>query len=207
VERQDVFFLLAVVVPLVSVIFGGSIVYDGWRHAYFVYPAFICLAVSGYAALDARARVHPMARAVVFGLLGAACLATLLTMVRLHPYEMLYFNAAAGRDPGQRFDGDYWGLSYRRGFEEVLRTAGPEGEVPVVFDGEYAWGNRLILPARDRERVVLGGVPSSRYFVTTHRETMYDSAAFRRKYGLAETQEIYRLVVGGTNVMSVYRLR
>src|SRR6185369_9105038 len=160
-----------------------------------------------YAALAARTRVHPLARTAVFGLLGVACVATFLTMVRLHPYEMVYFNAAAGRDPDRRFDGDYWGLSYRRGLEEVLRSAGPEGEVPVVLDGASVFGNRLILPAADRERVVWASPTSARYFVTTHRETMYDRAAFRRKYGLTDSQETWSLVVGDTHVLSVYRLR
>jgi hypothetical protein len=204
-ERQDLFFLLAVVVPLLSVILGRSTVYDGWRHVYFVYAPFVCLAVSGYAVLAARA--HAVARAAVFGLVGVACMATFVTMVRLHPYEMVYFNLAAGRESGKRFDGDYWGLSYRRGLEEVLRAAGPAGEIPVVFDGESVFGNRLILPAADRERVVWAPLARARYFATTHRETMYDRAAFRRKYGLADTQEMWALVIGDTHVMSVYRLR
>jgi hypothetical protein len=146
-ERQDAFFLLAIVVPLVAVILGRSTVYDGWRHVYFVYAPFVCLAVSGYAALAAGVRDRPIVRLAVFGLLGVACVATALTTVRLHPYEMVYFNAAAGPDAGRRFDGDYWGLSYRRGLEEVLRAAGPEGEVSVVLDGESVLGNRLISAA------------------------------------------------------------
>jgi hypothetical protein len=206
-ERQDAFFLLAIVVPLVAVILGRSTVYDGWRHVYFVYAPFVCLAVSGYAALAAGVRDRPIVRLAVFGLLGVACVATALTTVRLHPYEMVYFNAAAGPDAGRRFDGDYWGLSYRRGLEEVLRAAGPEGEVSVVLDGESVLGNRLILPPRDRERIVWAPPASARYFVTTHRETLYDRAAFRRKYGLTDAQETWSLVVGRTHVLSVYRLR
>jgi len=205
-EQQDLFFLLAFAVPLLTVILGRSTVYDGWRHVYFVYPAFVCLAVSGLAVLAAAFR-PPLARAVLLGAIGAACLATLVTMERLHPYEMLYFNFAAGRDAGARYDGDYWGLSLRRGLEEALRAEGPEGEVPVVFDGEGVFGNRLILPERDRERITLVPLPRARYYVTTHRETLYDPAAFRRRYGLAPTQQTYALVVGSTHVMSVYRLR
>ena len=50
-ELQDAIFLGLLVIPVMTVILGHSVLYDGWRQLYFVYPAFLCLAVGGWVSL------------------------------------------------------------------------------------------------------------------------------------------------------------
>ena len=55
-------------------------------------------------------------------------------MIQYHPYQNVYFNRLAGADMKtiqQRFPLDYWGLSYQRGLEEILKT--DHGENINVF--------------------------------------------------------------------------
>jgi len=51
--QLDSLFLLWVMAPLVAVIGPRSVVFDGWWHVYFIYPALL-LAVRGVQALAYR---------------------------------------------------------------------------------------------------------------------------------------------------------
>jgi hypothetical protein len=47
---------------------------------------------------------------------------TSLQMIRYHPHQYAYFNFLAGKSVGQKFDLDYWGLSYRDGLEYIVNN-------------------------------------------------------------------------------------
>jgi hypothetical protein len=54
-------------------------------------------------------------------------------MVRLHPYQYVYFNRAAGSLHGaqDRYETDYWGLSTREGIEWLNRNG--DRSRPIVL--------------------------------------------------------------------------
>jgi hypothetical protein len=86
-------------------------VYDGTRHFLFVYPAMALLAGIGAHALTTLPRRRSLAVvALVIALAGVVP-----AMVRLHPYQYVYYNAFAGGTRGAegRFELDYWSTSYR----------------------------------------------------------------------------------------------
>jgi 4-amino-4-deoxy-L-arabinose transferase-like glycosyltransferase len=118
-------------------------VYDGMRHALFVLPALALLAGFGAAALLERAPPGlPRHGAAV--VLLVACALPLRALVRLHPYQMTYFNAAVGGLAGAsgRYETDYWLSSYKEAIEWVNRRAAERAGSPVrilvAIDGR-AW--------------------------------------------------------------------
>ena len=97
--------------------------YDGLRHFLFLVPLLAVLAGTSVAAF-LRAPAPRSAKRAGLGVLGAACLLTFVDMVRLHPYEAVYFNRlwAGGTKAGvDRYEGDYWCLTYKEGSEWLLR--------------------------------------------------------------------------------------
>ena len=96
--------------------------YDGLRHFLFLVPLLAVLAGTGVAAF-LRSPAPRLARCSGVAVLGAACLVTLVDMVRLHPYEAVYFNRlwAGGMKAGvDKYEGDYWCLTYKEGSEWLL---------------------------------------------------------------------------------------
>lgn len=192
------------VLPLAAVVLGGSVLYDGWRQLYFLYPALVLLALSGIEGLwKLGARLDGWRR-IALVVIGGGCLAgnvasVLLFMVRHHPHQNLYFNSLAGGMERARasFDLDYWGLTFREGLEYIARTD-PSPEIPIFF----AYGSRDtidILPPSDRARLrPLEEVRGAKYVLTNYRWATedYDSAL----------DKVYEITIGGTAVMSVYRL-
>lgn len=61
-------------------------------------------------------------------------------MWRSHPYEYVYFNRLSGglARQGERFEADYWGSSYREGFDRLVHHIQPNAQRPIVVGACYA---------------------------------------------------------------------
>ena len=182
------------------------IMYDGWRHLFFVYPALVYIAAIGMEAVAtfAIASAGEARRQTTVALLTAGlllCLAPVVSfMVRHHPFEHVYFNRFAGRDMKevkQRFELDYWGLSYRPLLEYIVRT-NPSPHIRIFTTTYPGRLNVAMLPRRDRARVDL---------VYSEEEAEYVMTSYRyhpRDYPYPP--EVFGVHVGNTSIGSVFRL-
>jgi hypothetical protein len=147
--------LASVLVPLAIVLLGHPVLYDAARHFLFLLPPLAVLAaLSAEALIDRLTRVRPPWRLWLLGLAAAAGLALgslpVAEMLRLHPYEYVYFNGLVGglRGASGRFELDYWGHSLR---EATL--------------GLLAWERRAAVRPGRAWRVFICGPPvSASYF-------------------------------------------
>ena len=111
------------IIPLVTFILLRPTMFDNFRHSFFILPMVFVLA--GIALDQFR---QPLLQ----GLLILALVAPgVLSIIRLHPYEYIYYNSFAGGVGGafRRFELDYWGTSYREVALELNRTALPNSNV------------------------------------------------------------------------------
>jgi 4-amino-4-deoxy-L-arabinose transferase-like glycosyltransferase len=118
-------------------------VYDGMRHVLFTLPALALFAAFGAQGALARARSGWPRRAAA-PLLLALCAQALPSLVRLHPYQMTYFNAFVGGVAGAqgRYETDYWLASYKEAMEWIDRRVAeaPGGRLRIlVAIDRFAW--------------------------------------------------------------------
>jgi hypothetical protein len=133
-QRRDIALIsLTVFFPLACQVIWHGPAFTGLRHFLFVIPPLAALMGVGLdAALTALAR---RGRPLVFGAvaLGATCfLLDAVTLVRLHPYEYLFYNPVVGGLEGasRRYDLDYWFSSMPEALtqlEAYLRRTEPVG--------------------------------------------------------------------------------
>lgn len=200
-EMQDLVFLALLCGPLISVVALDGLVYDGWRHVYFVYPAFLLIAIRGWVAIALALR-PPAARKLLVAAVVLLLAPTVAWMVRVHPMQNVYFNVLAGDDWRRYYEVDYWGLGNRAALEYVLAhdaapmvTIKAESTTPLDVAA-------LILRRADRRRleVVDRNLPA-RYILTNYRgEPDVDAAA--REPG---RELFYQLTISGEVVVSVFR--
>jgi len=192
--------------PVVGVIELRSVLYDGWRHLFYIYPAFLLLALVGFRFVwDTCARgsrtTARIGRALVACLLGLDLLAVAGFMIRYHPHENVYFNILAGRNMSEvrkKFDMDYWGLSYRQLLEHILQTD-TSSTVRVGMANEHGMDN-AVLQATDQSRRLVYD-PSNgtdHYFLSVYRGHPKD-------YGFSD--EYYAILVNGGKIAVAYRVR
>jgi len=111
-RRRDIAMVaLTVIIPLVcQVIFHGP-AFTGMRHFLFVVPALAVLAGIGLdAAVTALATRGRLVGSGALAVVAAGLLWDAGTLVRLHPYEYLFYNPMVGGLEGasRRYDLDYW---------------------------------------------------------------------------------------------------
>jgi hypothetical protein len=147
---QDFVFLGLLIAPISAVILLNSVLYNGWRHLYFVYPLFILVAIHGFYVTNAliiNARLSFFFKLFIAGSL----LIIMAWMVKWHPYQYLYFNRLAG-DWNKNFEGDYWGVAYRRPLEKISNQldAGPLSIAQTwnTWQIPYIWNLPLLTSAQ-----------------------------------------------------------
>ncbi|MEM1357941.1 MAG: glycosyltransferase family 39 protein [Bacteroidota bacterium] len=114
--------------PILVVIILDSTLYNGWRHLHFVFPSMVFLIIVGFS----YAQHHWPRPQVQAWVLGAGLLLTAITMVRYHPHQQTYFNAAIRGEPlFIRFDMDYWGVGFRPALLKLAEQI-PEGAVKSI---------------------------------------------------------------------------
>jgi len=134
--------LLAVVFPIGFVAASGSVLYNGLRHLLFVLPPLIAL--TGWACHALLERVEtrrPRAGRAVLVAVGVGLILPVTWMVRLHPYQYVYFNELVGGVQGAdgRFELDYW----RTSLPEAVRALSARLEREA--DGSLPRGHRVIV--------------------------------------------------------------
>ena len=149
------FGLLLAALPVaanVAIVVLGNNVYDGWRHLYFLYAPLLLLAIIGLRGLTAHAR-GPWPRAGAYALAGAAVAVTVVSMVRIHPYQPNSFTALTDRATPQRLvlrwdTGDPY--EFLRGALADIVGKHPSGKLSPAFRNQ-----RRVFPAHDRERFAI----------------------------------------------------
>ena len=208
-RRDDALCLMIVVLPVLiaanSVFVAKAALYSAWRHFYFIYPAFLIIAltglVAGYAYIkirfDGRQRLMILMLCVFF-IMGSMAEA-LGFMVRNHPYEGLYFNALAGKNMQEvkkRFELDDWGLSYRKALEYILMTD-PSPRITIAVFNLPGYITRFILPVDQRERLVYVKSLSQAKYYLNNSERLRDSDG--------NPSEYYSVKVDGTKIITVFK--
>ncbi|AHJ99707.1 ArnT family glycosyltransferase [Hymenobacter swuensis] len=197
--RLDLLFSGWLVLPVFMVIALDSVIYDGWRHLYFVYPALLLLAVSAGWQLWQRGRTSPRLRPVVLALGAVVALEAAVTAVRMvlmHPNQQVYFSFLPAEQVEQQFERDYWGLSYRQGLEYLIKRH-PEGQIFVDPTHRAPFeNNREMLAPADQQRLIADPNAPGRYYITGYRDT---PGRVTPEMG----QEVYSVKAGGVTILSV----
>lgn len=105
---RDTIMFVVLLAPLLSIFILNPVLYDGWRHLYFVYPSLIFMSVLGWQKLFHFGKIY--ARNFLILITSISLVTTSIWMYENRPMQNLYFNILAGNDFKNRWDFDYWGL-------------------------------------------------------------------------------------------------
>jgi hypothetical protein len=201
-ELQYTVFLGLFVAPIATVIFLHSVLYDGWRHLYFVYPAFLLLAIRGWLSLWGNDSVWTIRRSLLAVVTAISIVHTAAWMWRAHPFQNVYFNTLAGTSLRSRYELDYWGLANRKALEYILSN--DHSEIIYVRSDSFTplSGAFNMIDAQESKRLRYSNDRNlSKYVVTNYRLVKDpDDAKFAKDYDL-----FYQIRVDDEVILSVFR--
>jgi hypothetical protein len=201
-EWQDLLFVGLGLSPMLAIITLHSVLYDGWRQVYFVYPLLLLVALRGLVALVGWLQSRPRwQQQAAISLVVVGALSSAVQIVWMYPLQSLYFNALAGPEPKTRFEQDYWGISYLRGLEWVL-AHDERSHIRVYTEDNMSpplRTNSHILPPGKKERIEV---------VYKLNEADYFLASYRYHPGPYDLPPATGVVKAGSQVvLSIFRLK
>lgn len=182
------------IIPVAAVILLHSVLYDDWRHLYFIYAPFVVIALYGAEQIARRKR----GKALVLAAASVQAALTLGFMVSAHPFQQVYFNTLVPHSPEylrRHFDYEYWGTSYKQGLEYILAHDSRDS-IPVVNTGTPVADNRSILKPEGRRRIHLVSEQEGAYLMSTFRWHTEDFPF----------PQVYGIKVGGSTALQIYRV-
>jgi hypothetical protein len=130
-EQLQLIFLLGawIIIPVFAASASLIPIYDNFRHLLFILPPIILLAGVGLDSILENIQSLPGKALLVVLLL----LPGVLGVIRLHPYEYIYYNEIVGGVDGAvgKFPLDYWCTSNREAMEFINANAQPDAQVAV----------------------------------------------------------------------------
>jgi hypothetical protein len=127
-------------------------------------------------------------------------LATIGQIILLHPLQTTYFNVLAGQHVEDRFEIDYWVLSYQEGLLWITRhDSRPHIAVSAQRTPELEAMIKM-LPPYDRDRLTPVANPANaEYFITTYYDHYYEYSEY--------AFELATIKRGGQRILSVFRTK
>jgi hypothetical protein len=190
--------LVCFYLPLLVVILLHSVLYDGWRHMFFIYPGFVMLIVTAVHAIRIR-----ITRAWLVPALFLTFLPVVLFSVRNFPNQHVFFNSfLSRREPEyirKHFELDYWAVSSRQALERIA-DLDPSPLISICAEKQLGAHGLAILPAKDRDRFHVTDSSQADYFLTNYRWHPQDHEELR-------SATIHTIVVGRTTIYEVFKLK
>lgn len=119
-------------VPMAYVVIKQPLMYNGWRHFYFVYAGLAAMGGMGLQAVLTWLGNRHRLRAVACAMLALVFLYQAAGIAMNHPFQYAYFNAFA-KDTQADFELDYWDVSTVNAINKLMKTQGRDGDNPLVL--------------------------------------------------------------------------
>jgi hypothetical protein len=203
-NRNQLMYLFCFYGSIFSVIILHSVLYDGWRQMYFIYPSFILLNIYGinYLLNVGKRNFRLFASATVFVIFIFTLINMGWYMIQIHPFQNIYFNNFLSNKEQylhNNFEMDNWGTTNKQAMEYVLSNNISD----KIYIGVFPSGrdNAMILRKNDRERLIfVNNLRDCEYFISNYY--CYPSG-----FGFPASTKVFNIKVLNSDIISVWKLK
>lgn len=203
----DFVFLSIFTSFIILTIFKSPVLYNGWRHFYFIYPFFILICLNGIRFLLAIGRTLKPVKYVTILTLSITFFLNTYHIYRYYPLEYIYFNYFAGEDWNKKYPMDYSGLSGATGLKFILRYTDKDS-IKISAIGPSLINlhkSLLLLNYEDKKRILLTDLIDQPDFVLMDYQSFDPYDITFRDYPVKGYEKIYDYMIKGKPVLSVFK--
>ena len=145
--------------------------YDGWRHLFFMSPLMVIGAAYGvyYFFKNLKNRKYLIVTFSIIMLILTIIPA--IKMIIQHPYQQVHFNILTSKKANyirENYEMDYWGLSYKEGFEKLLKLDSSQN-IKVYVANIAALDNCKLADEKSKRITIVDKMENADYFITNYR--------------------------------------
>ena len=191
---------LCILIPVLYLLIGHPVVYNGWRHFFFLYPLLLYFAVFFVNEMEQRFAHSRIWRFALAAGLGGSFLTTGVWMAQNHPYEYVYFNPLIREYAWENLEKDYWAVSEYELMKEILARDSSDSISVCALSGSGTGWYRM--PDWERNRIQMiktANVPIADYVIQTHTA---GQESFSSAYLF---QKVKDLTVDGAVISSLFQ--
>tara|TARA_B100001057_G_scaffold155608_1_gene155848 strand:+ start:2396 stop:4018 length:1623 start_codon:yes stop_codon:yes gene_type:complete len=195
---ENVYFtFIFIIIPILLNIILKTVLFDGWRHFYFIYPFIITTGMFSMKYFHKRI-LRKFFEAII-------CLNIFILIfwnISNNPFQYLYFNKLLiGKNSLSIFEKDYWGISNKQLIEYVNNIE--KGKIKWSFHGSNLKTSLLILNSEDQKKFeqINKDNYKKKYYVFLNNR--YLSKNEIEKF-LKEKKFIFKIIFKGEFINGVY---
>lgn len=201
-QLQDLFLIGFFSGPLLAIIYFKSVLYDGWRQLYFIYPAFLLIASKGLVMLWKTDKDLHFKKVFITTLLSGQFISIAIWMWHVHPYQNLYFNYFVSTNKSELFEKDYWGLTNLQGLNYIVAHDKSSLIRVAPLGATSLTQSTMMLSPEERHRIkVVHALEDGDYIMTNYR-FFNDSNVDMHQVNLPI---FYQIKVDNKNILTIYR--
>ena len=204
-QKKDFFIIFFLLTPILSVVLLNSTLYGGWRHLYFVYPSIIYLIAVGieFSYFKIKKKISNKVIIIFISILVSY---NFYTIIKLHPYQNIYFNSLVENKANKYFEIDYWGLANREALEFIIKDKN-NGDLVTIRTASFTplnYSKKII--NIDEETYKFGGTTHANQdyiFTNYHYEK---NPKYEKKYLIPKNyQKVFTIRRGNIIINEIYK--
>ena len=196
-ERTLLLILFTIFTPLFLIYFFDSIIYNGWRHLFFIFPCLIIIGVYFVEFLTIKFRNNNFVK-IIPVILTLIVINNIYNLINLHPFQYVYFNKVFEDKANDLFEIDYWGVANKQALKEIISNNSREDKI-VIGVASFANLNlsKKMLPEDLKNRIIISGQEfDNADFIFTNYYSEVDPK-INDKYSIPENFKKYSSVKKG----------
>ncbi len=211
----ECFMLISILIAILVPIILGSTLYDSWRHSFYVFPFLAYFMAVGFIYVLTKItgfidnRILVLCFMIVFTFFEP-----IRKTILLHPHQQIYFNIFAGKDPMEKFEGDYWCGSVKQGLEWIIKNDNSDIINIVSSENCPAYKNAYMVDKADRNRLNFitrrldEEISEHRgdYYITNFRGEIDDYIKLKKIKFYPYNNEVYSIKKNNMKVLGIYKL-
>lgn len=196
IDKNNLLFLFAFVAPILSIVVLKSVLYDTWRHLFYIYPSFVLLGI-----YFLNFCVNSKFKKVALSVTTASIIFISVYIISNFPFHHVYFNQFISHENDyirKNYEMDYWGVSYNKALEALLEIDSSD-VIKISSDNPVIIANSEMLPDEKQKRILfVDSIHKSDYHVVTYRW-------HPRDYDTLGLTEVKSKTIMGSKLYGIYR--
>ncbi|NLI54929.1 MAG: phospholipid carrier-dependent glycosyltransferase [Clostridiales bacterium] len=160
------------ILPLVYVMLADTLIYNGWRHFYFVNAGLVVMGGIGIWWLY-RLMCKTFLLKAMFALAAASLFVFQTTSILInHPYQYAYYNILAG-PVEDRYELDYWAVSTYNALEKLANSTARNQALPLAFSTPPTNSSQFEYPLDENYEALPEKIKSKLQYVSYSEDVPY----------------------------------